>query len=118
MKNKEKRDWKKWADMQGPVDSIRRSNICATGVTEGEARKKKKSSAKNIWGKKKRIGKKFTNLEKDEFIDLGRKANPLQNWIKHTPRCIKLLKIKIGKNIEKTQRFCYRLIPHQGKYYS
>lgn len=34
--------------MQGPVDSIRRSNICATGVTEGEARKKKKSSAKNI----------------------------------------------------------------------
>lgn len=40
--------------MQGPVDSIRRSNICATGVTEGEARKKKKKFSKEYLRKKKK----------------------------------------------------------------
>lgn len=39
--------------MQGPVDSIRRSNICATGVTEGEARKKKKVQQRIFEEKKK-----------------------------------------------------------------
>lgn len=43
------------------MDSIKRSNICAIGVSEGE--QKKNGTAKNI--KKKRIDKKCTNLENE-----------------------------------------------------